>query len=77
MASAQVPYHREFVQGMAGCTAVLYNLTGPRAKWEWTEDHQHAFEDLKQVMTSLPVLGLPNAKDLFVLDTDAYNFAMS
>ena len=71
-----INYHREFVQGMAGCTVVLYNLTGFRAKWEWTEDHQQAFEDLKQVMTSLPVLGLPNAKDLFVLDTDAYDFAM-
>ena len=71
-----INYHREFVQGMAGCTAVLNNLTGSCAKWEWTEDHQQAFEDLKQVMTSLLVLGFPNAKDLFVLDTDAYDFAM-
>ena len=71
-----INYHREFVQGMAGRTAVLYNLTGSRAKWEWTEDHQQAFEDLKQVMTSPPVLGFPNAKDLFVLDTDASDFAI-
>ena len=71
-----INYHGEFVQGMACCTAVLYNLTGSRAKWEWTEDHQQTFEDLKQVMTSLPVLGFPNAKDLFVLDMDAYDFAM-
>ena len=71
-----INYHREFVQGMAGCSAVLYNLTGSRAKWEWTEDHQQAFEDLKQVMTSLPVLGFPNAKDLFILNMDAYDFAM-
>ena len=71
-----INYHREFVQGMAGCSAVLYNLTGSRAKWQWTEDHQQAFEDLKQVMISLPVLGFPNAKDLFILNTDAYDFAM-
>ena len=71
-----INYHREFVQGMAGRTAVLYNLTGSRSKWEWTEDHQQAFEDLKQVMTSPPVLGFPNDKDLFVLDTDASDFAI-
>ena len=64
-----INYHQEFVQGMAGRTAMLYNLTRSRANWEWKEDHQQAFEDLKQVITSPPMLGFPKAKDLFVLNT--------
>ena len=71
-----VNYHREFVQGMAGQTAPLYQLTGSCTRWNWTEEHQRAFEDLKKVMTSPPVLGFPNASDLFVLDTDASDLAI-
>ena len=47
-----VNYHREFVQGMDGQTAPLYQLTGSCTRWNWTEEHQRAFEDLKKVMTS-------------------------
>ena len=44
---------------------------------EWSVPKCHRdVEDLKQVMTSPPVLGFPNAKDLFVLDTDASYFAI-
>ena len=71
-----VNYHREFVQGTAGRTAPLYQLTGSCTRWNWTEERQRAFEDLKKVMTSPPVLGFPNARDLFVLDKDASDLAI-
>ena len=62
-------YIIEFVQGMPGWTAPLYQLTGSCAWWNWTEEHQRAFEDLKKALTSPPVLGFPNARYLFVVDT--------
>ena len=71
-----VNYHREFIQGMAGRTTWLYELTGSRAKWEWTEEHTQVFEELRKAMTSPPVLGFPNTRDLFILDTDASDFAI-
>ena len=71
-----VNYHREFIQGMAGRMTLLYELTGSRAKWEWTKEHTQVFEELRRAMTSPPVLGFPNTRDLFILDTDASDFAI-
>ena len=71
-----VNYHREFLIGMAGRTACLYALTGTKAKWTWSEEHHQAFEALKTALTTPPVLGFPNASDLFILDTDASDLAI-
>ena len=66
-----VNYHRSFVQGMAGMCAPLYELTGQKAEWKWTEKHTQAIERLKRVKTSPPVLGFPNSSDTFIMDKDA------
>ena len=62
--------------GNGSRTTLLYELTGSRAKWEWTEEHTQGFEELRKAMTSPPVLGFPNTRDLFILDTDASDFAI-
>ena len=69
-------YHRGFIQGLAGISAPLYKLTRPRAEWKWAEEHTEAFETLKTIMTSPPVLAYRNAKDQFILDTDASDLAI-
>ena len=69
-------YHRGFIQGLAGISAPLYDLTRPRAEWKWADEHTEAFETLKRIMTSPPVLAYPNAKDQFILDTDASDLAI-
>ena len=71
-----INYHRSFIQDLAKTTAPLYELTGPKAKWRWGEEHSKAFGQLKQVMTSVPVLGCPKADEPFILDTDASDFAI-
>ena len=71
-----INYHRDFISAMAGRTASLYRLTGCKAIWKWTEDHTKAFEELKDIMVKPPLLAFPNAKDLFVLDTDASDVAI-
>ena len=71
-----INYHRSFIPDLARITAPLYELTGPKAKWCWGEDHSKAFDKLKEVMTSVTVLGCPRAEDSFILDTDASDFAV-
>ena len=71
-----INYHRSFIPDLARITAPLYELTGPKAKWCWGEDHSKAFDKLKEVMTSVTVLGCPRAEDPFILDTDASDFAV-
>ena len=43
----------------------------------WGEEHQKAFEDLKQAFCEAPVLQAPNFSRDFVLVTDASNLAIS
>jgi len=74
-----VNYHREFIPGLAGRSAVLYQLakvTPPGERLGWSAGHQEAFEDLKRAMVSAPVLAYPNAEGTFVLDVDASDTAI-
>ena len=41
-----VDYHRDHIKDFANIAAALYELTGPKSKFEWTARHQHAFETL-------------------------------
>ena len=43
----------------------------PKEPFEWTDSCETAFQELKQVMTTTPVLAFPNNVDPFILDTDA------
>ena len=40
-------------------------------KWEWTEEHTNAFNNLKQLKTQLPYLAHYNPKSENILTTDA------
>ncbi|MCG7869674.1 MAG: retroviral-like aspartic protease family protein, partial [Candidatus Thiodiazotropha taylori] len=68
-------YHRNFIKDFARIAVPLYRITG-KNQFTWTEAHQLAFEDLKEALTTAPVLGLPNHTDLFIVDTDASNYAI-
>ena len=70
-----VNYHRIFLRNYAKVAAPLYSLTGKHA-FKWEDVHQHAFEAIKHMLTEAPVLTLPNATDMFILDTDASDIAL-
>jgi len=42
----------------------------------WTKECQRAFEELKQRLTSGPILALPENEGTYVLDTDASDFGL-
>ena len=69
-------YHRDHIKDFANIAAALYELTGPKSKFEWTEQHQHAFETLRNCLVCAPVLAYPNSQDTFILDMDASDKAI-
>lgn len=63
-------YYRRFVRGFSQLGAPLTDLTRKGA-FRWTEEAQQVFEKLKEVMSSCPVLSLPDFDQPFVLECDA------
>ena len=68
-------YYRRFIRDYGKIAKPLHQLTEKSHSFQWTEETQTAFDELKRVLTSSPVLGYPSRKpeDLFILDTDASN----
>jgi hypothetical protein len=48
----------------------LQALTGKRT-YQWGEEQERAFDELRKAMVRAPVLALPIATDPFIMDTDA------
>ena len=59
------------MKGFADIARLLHQLKDKGAPFCWTESCQTAFEDLKRVLTSTPILGYPTINNAFVLDCDA------
>ena len=75
-------YYRKFIRNFATIAAPLYALTKePQTRaeaklWHWTPEAQTAFEQLKEALTSAPVLlKLPDFSRPFKVYTDASDFA--
>ena len=64
-------YHRDHVQGYAGISKCLYELTGKCPTFAWEEKHQETFERIKTALTSAPCLSYPRKEGTFILDADA------
>ena len=64
-------YYRKFVKSYADIAATLNRLLCKNQHFDWTQECQTAFEQLKNALITSPVLALPNDSDPFVLDTDA------
>ena len=69
-------YYRRFVKGFAGIAAPLHALTGKSARFEWNQECETAFQELKQRMKNAPILTYPTETGNFVLDTDASSEAI-
>ncbi|XP_063040269.1 uncharacterized protein LOC134435312 [Engraulis encrasicolus] len=69
-------YYRKFVSSFAEIASPLHNLLKKGAVFQWTEHHQEAFTELKERLTTAPVLGYPIAEGQYILDTDASNHSV-
>ena len=64
-------YYRRFIKGFAQIAQPLHSLTHKGAIFNWTEQCQGAFEQLKLQLTTSPVLCYPTVGKAFTLETDA------
>ena len=71
-------YYREFIKGYADKVYPMQKLMRNKGKkFEWNEEAQAAFENIKRELCEASVLGMPTEKGMYVLDTDASVVAIS
>ncbi|KAL9401029.1 hypothetical protein Peur_004878 [Populus x canadensis] len=63
-------YYKKFVQNYDIITRPLNNLL-KNGKFGWNEEANTTFLALKQAMTTMPTLAMPNFDDYFTIETDA------
>ena len=56
--------------------AILTQLLKKNIQWCWKEEHEKAFQELKSILISAPLLQYQNFKKLFILTTDASEYAI-
>ena len=54
----------------------LSQLLKKDAAWIWRQEHQHAFEEIKESLSTAPLLALPNHDAPFHVVCDASDFAI-
>ena len=70
-------YYRRFIHKFSKKAAPLHNLTKQGVVWSWGAQEGSAFKQLKEALTSRPVLLLPDFTKDFQLTTDASTVAVA
>jgi len=68
-------FYRRFIQNFSHTAKPLNELKGKK-DWKWEDEHQKAFDELKEKITSQPVLSLPRREGKFRVETDASGHAI-
>ena len=69
-------YYRRFIKDYARIAKPLTRLTIKDVPFEWTEEVNSAFIRLRTELTQAPILGYPDPRLPYILDTDASDVAM-
>jgi len=64
-------YYRRFIEDFATIAAPLYDLQRKNVRFEWTQQQDNAFDQLKSKLVSAPILGMPRDDCTYYIDTDA------
>lgn len=64
-------YYRRFVQNFSKIAVSLTQLTRKGVAFEWSEERESSFQELKTRLTTAPVLALPSGTEGFVIYSDA------
>lgn len=69
-------FYRKFIRGFSAIIAPLTQLTKQNARFSWNQLAQDAFENLKRLFTSAPILSHPEPSLPFILEVDASEIAV-
>ena len=64
-------YYRRFIKDFATVAKPLHRLSEKTCPFVWSEECQVAFETLRRLLVTCPVLAFPDYTKPFILDTDA------
>ncbi|KAK9089569.1 hypothetical protein Scep_028651 [Stephania cephalantha] len=64
-------YYRRFVKDFSKIASPMTKLTQKDVKFQWSEECEESFAQLKNLLTTAPVLTLPEAGKGFMVYTDA------
>jgi hypothetical protein len=63
--------YRRFIEGFSTVATLLTWLTRKNIRWEWSNECDESFQELKRRLTTAPVLILPSRTEGFVVYSDA------
>ena len=70
-----VNFYRCFIQDFSTIARPLFNLTRSDQAWNWGTKEQEAFECLKMVVTTAPILASPQDSEPFCIEANSSDFA--
>ena len=68
-------FYQQFIPNYFTITRPLIDLTKKNLSWNWTSSQQQAFNHLKRLFLSQPILHIPNLSSSFAIATNASKFA--
>jgi len=63
-------YYRKFVEGFSRIAIPLTQLTRKSIKFHWEKSHEKSFQELKDTLTSVPVLTISSGTERYIIYSD-------
>jgi len=70
-------YYLRFVKEFSKIASILTNLTKKTTMFEWTEKYERAFQELRQRLTTTPILTLPVQGKEYTINSNASKNGLS
>jgi hypothetical protein len=68
-------FYQRFIKDFSKIAKPLFDLTRKEQKWEWNDNCEKAFQELKAIFTSKPMLVLPDTNKKFRIECNAADYA--
>jgi hypothetical protein len=68
-------FYRQFIKDFSKAARPLMQLTRKDIEWDWMQEAEQAFQDLKQAFTTAPMLVMRDPEKPMRVETDASDFA--
>lgn len=69
-------WYRRFIENFSTTVAPITDILSTKKKFSWTTEAQHAFDRIKILLTTAPVLANPDFSKKFFLHCDASNYGI-
>ena len=69
-----INFYRQYIKGCSIIAEPINRTLKKDTPFKWTDEAQKAFDKLKKILTSAPILARPNFKNPFRLHTDACKY---